>query len=74
MANGASLPCDGTIVTGTSRFDESSLIDEPLPVEKSVGDEVFSGAIDQADPVTIKITRLSGDSMLDQVISAVREG
>ncbi|KAJ5335835.1 E1-E2 ATPase-domain-containing protein [Penicillium brevicompactum] len=67
-------PYDGTIITGTSRFDESSLTGESLPVEKSVGDEVFSGTINQAGPVTIKITRLSGDSMLDQVIGAVREG
>lgn len=74
VANGASPPYDGTIITGVSRFDESSLTGESLPVEKSVGDEVFSGTINQADPVTIKIIRLSGDSMLDQVISAVREG
>ncbi|KXL41580.1 hypothetical protein M433DRAFT_720 [Acidomyces richmondensis BFW] len=74
VANGASPPYDGTIITGTSRFDESSLTGESLPVEKSVGDEVFSGTINQAGPVTIKITRLSGDSMLDQVIGAVREG
>lgn len=74
VANGASPPYDGTIITGTSRFDESSLTGESLPVEKSVGDEVFSGTINQVDPITIKITRLSGDSMLDQVIDAVREG
>jgi cation transport ATPase len=43
-------------------------------VVKSIGDEVFSGTINQAHPVTTKITRLSGDSMLDQVIGAVREG
>ncbi|KAJ6119111.1 hypothetical protein N7471_013062 [Penicillium samsonianum] len=74
VTNGASPPYDGTIITGTSRFDESSLTGESLPVEKSVGDEVFSGTINQANPVTIKITRLSGDSILDQVIGAVREG
>ncbi|KAJ5085342.1 hypothetical protein N7532_010113 [Penicillium argentinense] len=74
VANGVSPPYDGTIITGASRFDESSLTGESLPVEKSIGDEVFSGTINQADPVTIRITRLSGDSMLDQVIGAVREG
>lgn len=74
VANGASPPYDGTIINGASRFDESSLTGESRPVEKSVGDEVFSGTINQADPVRVKITRLSGDSMLDQVIGAVREG
>ncbi|CAG7990750.1 unnamed protein product [Penicillium salamii] len=74
VANGASPPYDGTIINGTSRFDESSLTGESLPVEKTVGNEVFSGTINQADPVLVNITRLSGDSMLDQVIGAVREG
>lgn len=74
VANGASPPYDGTIVTGASRFNESSLTGESRPVEKSVGDEVFSGTVNQADPVQVKVTRLSGDSMLDQVIGAVREG
>ncbi|RJE24652.1 P-type ATPase [Aspergillus sclerotialis] len=74
VAKGASPPYDGTIVNGASRFDESSLTGESRPVEKSVGDEVFSGTVNQADPVQVKVTRLSGDSMLDQVIGAVREG
>ncbi|GLA78619.1 hypothetical protein CBS63078_9191 [Aspergillus niger] len=73
VANGASPPYDGIIINGASRFDESSLTGESRPVEKSVGDEVLSGTINQADPVQMKITRLS-DSMLDQVIGAVREG
>ncbi|KAF9883617.1 hypothetical protein FE257_003124 [Aspergillus nanangensis] len=74
VRNGASPPYDGTVVDGRSQFDESSLTGESKPVTKSVGDEVFSGTINQADPVSARITHLSGDSMLDQVIGAVREG
>ncbi|KAL5360399.1 E1-E2 ATPase-domain-containing protein [Aspergillus floccosus] len=74
VANGASPPYDGTIVEGESQFDESSLTGESRPVAKSVGDEVFAGTINQASPVSVRITRLSGDSMLDQIIGAVREG
>ncbi|KAE8372488.1 E1-E2 ATPase-domain-containing protein [Aspergillus bertholletiae] len=74
VANGASPPYDGTVVDGESLFDESSLTGESRPVPKSIGDDVFSGTINQAGPVSVRITRLSGDSMLDQIISAVREG
>lgn len=74
VAIGASPPYDGIIINGASRFDESSLTGESCPVEKSVGDEVLLGTINQAGPVLVKITRLSGGSMLDQVIGAVREG
>lgn len=74
VRNGASPPYDGTLVEGRSQFDESSLTGESKPVTKEVGDDVFSGTINQADPVSVQVTRLSGDSMLDQVIGAVREG
>lgn len=74
VRNGASPPYDGTLVDGRSQFDESSLTGESKPVTKTVGDEVFSGSINQADPVLVRVTHLSGDSMLDQVIGAVREG
>lgn len=74
VRNGASPPYDGILVDGRSQFDESSLTGESRPVKKTVGDEVFSGTINQADPVLVRVTRLSGDSMLDQVIGAVREG
>src|SRR5579863_625315 len=35
------IPADGEIVTGFSAIDESSITGEPLPREKSAGDEVF---------------------------------
>jgi len=74
IANGASPPYDGIVVEGESRFDESSLTGESKPVFKKIGDKIFSGTINQANPVTMKITRRSGDSMLDQIIDAVRQG
>ncbi|KAJ5111860.1 hypothetical protein NUU61_001490 [Penicillium alfredii] len=74
VANGASPPYDGTIVYGESQFDESSLTGESKPVSKSIGDEVFSGTVNQASPVLVRMNRLSGDSMLDQIINAVRQG
>src|ERR1022692_3894275 len=37
---GERLPADGAIVDGSSAIDESSITGEPLPSEKSTGDEV----------------------------------
>lgn len=74
VANGASPPYDGVVVEGESRFDESSLTGELKPVAKAAGDEIFSGTINQANPITMRITRRSGDSMLDQIMDAVRQG
>ncbi|KAJ5343455.1 hypothetical protein N7541_008004 [Penicillium brevicompactum] len=74
VANGASPPYDGLVVEGESQFDESSLTGESRPVSKFIGDEVFSGTVNQANPVLVRVSRLSGNSMLDQIINAVRQG
>ncbi|RFU32791.1 hypothetical protein B7463_g3549, partial [Scytalidium lignicola] len=74
VLQGGSPPCDGTVIQGETRFDESSLTGESKPVKKSVGDEVFSGTINSVSPISIKITGVPGSSMLDQIVQAVREG
>ncbi|KAF2831427.1 heavy metal translocatin [Ophiobolus disseminans] len=72
--HGTSPPFDGVVLDGNSIFDESSLTGESRPVKKSAGDTVFSGTVNKGSPVKIKITTISGTSMLDQIIAAVREG
>ncbi|RDW85461.1 HAD-like protein [Coleophoma crateriformis] len=74
VLHGGSPPCDGTVVQGETKFDESSLTGESRPVKKSVGDQVFSGTVNEGSPVSIEITGVAGSSMLDQIVKAVREG
>ncbi|KAL9617744.1 MAG: hypothetical protein Q9160_007457 [Pyrenula sp. 1 TL-2023] len=73
IANGSSPPCDGVILQGEGRFDESSLTGESRPVQKSIGDDVFSGTVNKGNPVLIRTIKLAGSSMLDQIIEVVRE-
>ncbi|KAF2187058.1 heavy metal translocatin [Zopfia rhizophila CBS 207.26] len=74
VPHGTSPPFDGTIIEGTTRFDESSLTGESRPIHKVAGDIVFSGTINKSQPIKLKITTVSGTSMLDQIIHVVREG
>lgn len=75
IPRGHSPPADGTIEqAGSFSFDESSLTGESKPVRKGQGDTVFTGTVNVADPVTIKITEVGGTSMLDQIIEVVRGG
>ncbi|KAL8693758.1 MAG: hypothetical protein Q9224_003692, partial [Gallowayella concinna] len=71
---GSSPPADGIIVQGSSSFNESSLTGESRGVLKSEGDQVFAGTVNTGSPVQMEITGLGGTSMLDQIISVVREG
>ncbi|KAF7919675.1 uncharacterized protein EAE97_011593 [Botrytis byssoidea] len=74
VLHGGSPACDGKVIKGETKFDESSLTGEAKLVKKSVGDEVFSGTVNKESPVTVKITGVAGSSMLDQIVMAVREG
>ena len=74
VPHGASPPCDGTIISGSTKFDESSLTGESRPMTKNEGDEVFSGTINVGPAISIRVTGVSGNSMLDQIMRVVREG
>ena len=74
VVHGGSPPWDGVVVSGDTIFDDSSLTGESKPVTKTAGDTVYSGTINKGGPISIEITRVSGDSMLDQIIKVVREG
>ncbi|KAL4945445.1 hypothetical protein BDV06DRAFT_31155 [Aspergillus oleicola] len=75
VPHGASPPADGKITgTGTYQFDESSLTGESKPVNKILGDQIYTGSVNVGQPVEIEITAIGGSSMLDQIIAVVREG
>jgi Cu+-exporting ATPase len=74
VPHGSSPPFDGVIIDGSAKFDESSLTGESRPVQKDVGDAVFSGTVNKGGPVSVRLTSVSGSSMLDSIIKIVREG
>ncbi|KAI4138003.1 MAG: hypothetical protein L6R39_007015, partial [Caloplaca ligustica] len=74
VPHGSSPPADGVVVTGSSKFNESSLTGESRDVSKQEGDMVYAGTVNTGDPIHVEVTGLSGTSMLDQIIAVVREG
>lgn len=74
VPNGSTPPGDGIIISGTSKFDESSLTGESRPVVKQVGDNVYVGTINAGAVVTIKLQAIGGSSMLDKIVDIVRQG
>jgi len=64
---GDSVPGDGRIRAGQSTLNEANITGESLPVEKSVGDEVFNGTINESGRLEVEITRAGEDSTLGQV-------
>ncbi|KAF2435828.1 heavy metal translocatin [Tothia fuscella] len=74
VPHGSSPPFDGVVTDGSAKFDESSLTGESRPVQKDIGDAVFAGTVNKGGPVSVRLTSVSGNSMLDNIIKIVREG
>lgn len=74
VPHGSSPPADGVIIAGSTSFNESSLTGESRTVAKSQDDQVFAGAVNVGDPISVRVLQIGGTSMLDQIISVIREG
>lgn len=70
---GDRIPVDGVISLGESTIDQSPITGESVPVQKGVGDEVFTGTINQDAALEVKITRLAKDNTLSRVMKMVAE-
>lgn len=70
---GETIPVDGDIVAGTTSVDQSVMTGESLPVDKTVGEGVFSGTINRFGAIDIRATKVGEDSSLQKLIRMVRE-
>ena len=70
---GEKVPVDGKILDGRSALDESMLTGESIPVEKTKGEEVIGGSINNEGSLTIEVEKTGDDSYLSQVITLVKD-
>ncbi|MFZ5494157.1 MAG: heavy metal translocating P-type ATPase [Verrucomicrobiota bacterium] len=69
---GGAFPADGVVVSGKSASDESNLTGEAAPVEKGVGDQVFSGTLNLWGAVDYEVVRLPSESTLQKIIRLIQ--
>lgn len=69
---GEVIPVDAVILEGVSDIDESSLTGESLPVSKTVGQDILSGAVNIDGALTVKSLKSAEDSQFNQIIKLVR--
>ncbi|ACO78302.1 copper-translocating P-type ATPase [Azotobacter vinelandii CA] len=70
---GERIPVDGEVSEGTSFVDESMITGEPVPVEKTPGAGLVGGTINQNGALTLRVTRIGGDTVLAQIIRMVEQ-
>ncbi len=70
---GESFPADGIVIEGSTSIDQSIMTGESLPVDKTVGDEVFTGTINRFGSVDIKVTKSFANSSLQKMIKLIED-
>ncbi|NHN78098.1 copper-translocating P-type ATPase [Azotobacter chroococcum] len=70
---GERIPVDGEVIEGAGFVDESMITGEPVPVEKAPGAGVVGGTINQHGALTLRATRIGGDTVLAQIIRMVEQ-
>jgi Zn2+/Cd2+-exporting ATPase len=70
---GARVPCDGTILTGSSALDDSPVTGESMPVNKTVGDPVFAGSINTDGVLEVRVDKAASDNTIARIIKLVSE-
>ncbi|SHH99348.1 copper-(or silver)-translocating P-type ATPase [Sporobacter termitidis DSM 10068] len=68
---GETVAVDGAIVAGQSSIDQSVMTGESLPVDKSAGDEVYSGTVNQFGTFDMVAQKVGEDSALQRMIRLV---
>lgn len=68
---GERIAADGKITFGITAIDESPITGESLPVDKKMGDSVFSGTVNQQGFIEIQVESPAGESTLAKLIHLV---
>ena len=68
---GEVVPVDGVIIKGETSIDQSVMTGESIPIDKQIGDEVFSGTINLYGSFYMKAIKKGEDSSLQKLISLV---
>ncbi|MFB6138227.1 MAG: heavy metal translocating P-type ATPase [Halobacteriaceae archaeon] len=70
---GEKIPVDGVVREGQSAVDQSPVTGESVPVDKTVGDEVYAGSINAEGYVEVEVTAAADENTLARVIRLVED-
>ena len=70
---GGRIPLDGRITAGASAVNQAAVTGESLPVDKTAGDAVFGGTINETGELELQVTAVASNSTLARIIQAVEQ-
>ncbi|WP_372658624.1 heavy metal translocating P-type ATPase [Hydrogenophaga sp.] len=70
---GARIALDGVVVAGSSAVDQSAVTGESIPVDKSGGEAVFAGTVNQTGMLEVRVNAVASNSLMARIIHAVEQ-
>jgi len=70
---GEKIPVDGAVTGGESAVNQAPITGESVPVDKTEGDEVYAGTINETGYLELRTTAASGADTLSRIISLVED-
>jgi Zn2+/Cd2+-exporting ATPase len=70
---GELIPTDAIAIGGSSSIDRSAITGESLPVETTIGDEVFGGTVNGNGALTLRVHKPPASSLIQRIILLVQQ-
>ncbi|MBF7144207.1 MULTISPECIES: heavy metal translocating P-type ATPase [Pseudomonas] len=70
---GERIALDGEVTSGRSTINQAPITGESLPVDKTVGDAVFAGTVNEAGELEYRATQLASESTLGRILKVVEQ-
>lgn len=70
---GERVALDGLVQSGESSVNQAPITGESMPVDKTVGDVVYAGTINERGVLDVTVTANSGNSTLAKIVKVIEE-
>ena len=70
---GEKIPLDGEVIEGESAVNQAPITGESVPVDKTPGDEVYAGTVNEQGYLEVQVTSEAGDNTLSRIIEMVED-
>ncbi|WP_336329698.1 heavy metal translocating P-type ATPase [Haloarcula sp. CGMCC 1.2071] len=70
---GEKIPMDGAVIEGTSAVNQAPITGESVPVDKTEGDEVYAGTINEEGYLEVQVTAAASDNTLSRIVQMVED-
>ena len=73
VSAGERIPLDGQVIAGGSSVNQAPITGESMPIDKSIGDEVFAGSVNGEGYLEVRVSRPYQENTINRIVRLVEE-